>query len=110
MERTLPRLVAARSLDDLEDPAAVIRGRVDRWAQAAGSTRRAVTNLIAGLIPREVGVTDPDMAQGLKERDEAMQSRARALAEQAIQQNQVGCAGSVPHLPIRSPGNVGSKP
>jgi hypothetical protein len=50
------------------------------------------------------------MAQGLKERDEAMQSRARALAEQAIQQNQVGCAGSVPHLPIRSPGNVGSKP
>ena len=89
MERTFPRLVAARSLDDAEDPAAVIRGRVDRWAQAAGSTRRAGTDLIAGLIPRAVGVTDPDMARALEERDEAMQRRARALAEQAIEQNQV---------------------
>jgi hypothetical protein len=29
------------------------------------------------------------MARGLEERDEAMQRRARALAEQAIEQNQV---------------------
>ena len=89
VERTFPGLVAARSFDDAEDPAAVIRGRVDRWAQASGSARRAGTDLIAGLIPRAVGVTDPDMARGLEERDEAMQRRARALAEQAIEQNQV---------------------
>ena len=63
VERTFPVLVEARSLDDAEDPAAVIRGRVDRWAQAAGSTRRAGTDLIAGLIPRAAGVTDPDMAR-----------------------------------------------
>ena len=89
VEQTFPGLVAARPLDDAEDPAAVIRDRVDRWAQAAGSTRRAGTNLIAGLIPRAAGVTDPDMARGLEERDEAMQRRARALAEQAIERNEI---------------------
>ena len=85
VERTFPRLVAARPLDDAEDPAAVLRDRVERWTQVAGSSRRAGTSLIAGLIPRAVGVTDPDMARGLEERDEAMQRRARALAEQAIE-------------------------
>ena len=89
MEQTFPGLVAIRPLDDAEDPAAVLRDRVDRWAQVVGSSRRAGTNLIAGLIPRAVGVTDPDMARGLEERDEAMQRRARALAEQAIERNQI---------------------
>jgi len=89
VERTLPRLVAARPFNDVEDPAAVIRGRVGRWAQATGSTRRARTDLIAGLIPRAPGVEGPDIAQALEERDEAMQRRARALAEQAIEQSPV---------------------
>jgi conjugative relaxase-like TrwC/TraI family protein len=89
VERTLPRLVAAKPLDDAEDAAAVIRGRVVRWVQAAGSKRRAGADLIAGLIPRAVGVTDPDMARGLQERDEAMQRRARELAEQAVSREAV---------------------
>ena len=89
VERTLPVLLQARSFDDAEDPAAIIRGRVDRWGQTSGLARRAGTDLIAGLIPRAVGVTDPDMARGLEERVEAMQRRALALAEQAIEQNQV---------------------
>jgi conjugative relaxase-like TrwC/TraI family protein len=88
VESTFPRLVAIRPLDDAEDPAAVLRDRVDRWTHTTGSSRRASTNLIAGLIPRAVGVTDPDMARGLEERDGAMQRRARALAEQAIERNQ----------------------
>jgi hypothetical protein len=88
VEQTFPRLVAVRPLDDAEDPAAVLRDRVDRWAQTTGSARRADTNLIAGLIPRAVGVTDPDMVRGLEDRDEAMQRRARALAEQAIERNE----------------------
>jgi conjugative relaxase-like TrwC/TraI family protein len=87
VEETLPRLVAARSLDDADDLAAVIRDRVDRWAQANGFRRRAGKNLIAGLIPRAVGVTDTDMARGLQERAEALQRRARELAERAIDQN-----------------------
>ena len=88
VEQTFPRLVSTRSLSEAEDPAAVLRDRVERWTQATGSSRRAGANLIAGLTPRAAGVTDPDMARGLEERDEAMQRRARALAEQAIERNQ----------------------
>ena len=80
-KRSLPGLVAARSLDDAEDIAAVIRDRIERWADANGSRRRTGTDLIAGLIPRAVGVTDTDMARGLQERAEALQRRARELAE-----------------------------
>jgi hypothetical protein len=43
----------------------------------------------ASMIPRAVGVTDPGMARGLEEREEAMQHRARALAEQAIERNEI---------------------
>jgi hypothetical protein len=88
VEGTFPKLVAARPLNDAADPAAVIHGRVDRWAQAAGSRRRAGTNFIAGLIPRAAGVTDPDMARALDERDQAMRRRARELAELAVEQGQ----------------------
>ena len=87
--QTLPGLVAIRPLDDAEDPAAILRDRVERWAQVVGSSPRAGTSLIAGLIPRAAGVTDPDMARGLAERDETMQRRARALAEQAVVRNQI---------------------
>ena len=89
VEQTFPGLVTTRPLDDAEDPVAVLRGRVDRWARAAGSTLRTSTDLIAGLIPRARGVTDADMKRGLQERDEGMRRRARALAKQAIEQNQV---------------------
>jgi len=88
VEQTFPGLVAVRPLDDADDPAAVLRDRFDRWAQVVGLSRRAGTNLIAGLIPRAAGVTDPDMARGLEERDKAMQRRARAVAEQAIERNE----------------------
>jgi conjugative relaxase-like TrwC/TraI family protein len=89
VEGTFSKLVAARPLDDAEDPAAVIHGRVDSWAQAASSRRYAASNLVAGLIPRAVGVTDPDIARALNERDEAMQRRARELAVQAVGHGQV---------------------
>jgi hypothetical protein len=89
VEQTFPGLVATRPLDDAKDPAAVLRDRVDRWAQGVGSSRRASTNLIPGLIPRAVDVTDPDIARCLDERDEAMQRWARALAEQAIERSQI---------------------
>ena len=72
-----PSLVAGRSLADAADVAAVLHGRVERWTQAAGGRRRRADNLIAGLIPRAQGVTDPEMAQALAERDRAMEERAR---------------------------------
>ena len=74
VEAVFPKLVAARTLDDADDLAAVLHGRVDRWATAAGSRRQAVNQLIAGLIPRATGITDPDMAQALTERDRAWNS------------------------------------
>ena len=74
VETTFPRLVAGRSLADAADVAAVLRSRVDRWAEAAGGRRRTAGNLIAGLIPRVQGVRDPEMAQALAERDDACKS------------------------------------
>ena len=85
VEAVVPQLVARRSLADATDVAAVLHSRVDRWTQASGGRRRIAGNLIAGLIPRAKGVTDPEMAQALTERDMAMEERARTLAAQAIE-------------------------
>jgi len=49
--------------------------------------RQAATNLIAGLIPRAAGITDPDMVRALNERDKAIQRRAAALAVQAVERS-----------------------
>jgi hypothetical protein len=87
VEASLPGLVAARSLEGAEDLAAVIRDRIERWVDDNGSRRRTGSGLIAGLIPRAVGVTDTDMARGLQERAGALQRRARELAERAVDQN-----------------------
>jgi conjugative relaxase-like TrwC/TraI family protein len=84
VEAVLPQLVAGKSLADAADVAAVLHSRVHCWSQAAGGRRRHTGQLIAGLIPRAQGVTDPDMARALGERDHAMEQRARSLAEEAI--------------------------
>lgn len=106
MEAVFPKLIAARSLADAEDPAAVMHARVDRWVAAAGSKRQATTNLIAGLVPRAAGVTDPDMARALDERDQAMERRAQELARQAIESGQVWVRrlGSAPADPTARQG------
>ena len=99
----VPQLVARRSLADAADVAAVLHGRVDRWAQVAGGRRRMAGNLIVGLIPRAEGVTDPEMAEALAERDTAMQVRALTVAAQAIEAG-VGWVqrlGSLPSDPSR---------
>jgi hypothetical protein len=88
IDATLPSLVGARSLVGADDVAAVLHHRVERWAEAAGRRRRAADNLIAGLIPRADGITDPDLALALVERDEAMERRAHSLAGQAIEHSQ----------------------
>ncbi len=84
VETTVPKLVQARPFAGSEDVASVLHGRVDRWAASAGSRRGASEKLIAGLVPRALGISDPDMARGLTERDAAMERRARTLAEEAI--------------------------
>ena len=103
VETTFPRLVAGRSLADAADVAAVLHGRVERWTQAAGGRNRRADNLIAGLIPRAQGVSDPEMAQALAERDQAMEERARTLADQAVETGEswVQQLGTPPAAPAR---------
>jgi hypothetical protein len=105
VEAAFPRLVEARTLDDAEDPAAVLHRRVDRWASAAGSRRQAATNLIAGLIPRATRISDPDMARALIERDKAMEDRARQLADALSSTDKLGSSGSATRPPTRQPAN-----
>jgi conjugative relaxase-like TrwC/TraI family protein len=103
IEATFPRLVAGRSLADAADVAAVLHGRVERWSQAASGRSRRADNLIAGLIPRAQGVSDPEMAQALAERDRAMEERARTLADQAVETGQSWAdrLGAPPTAPAR---------
>jgi hypothetical protein len=103
IEAAFPQLVAGRSLADASDVAAVLHGRVDRWTRAAAGRRRGTDNLIAGLIPRAQGVTDPEMARALAERDQAMERRAHTLAEQALgaRESWVKSLGRPPRDPVR---------
>jgi len=101
VEATFPRLVAGRSLADAADVAAVLHGRVERWTEAVGGRGRRSDNLIAGIIPRAQRVSDPEMAQALTERDQAMEERARTLADHAVGTGQswVHRLGSPPATP-----------
>jgi conjugative relaxase-like TrwC/TraI family protein len=87
IDATLATLVRARALVDADDVAAVLHHRVERWTQAAGSRRSAADNLIAGLIPRAVGISNPDMADALSQRDDAMERRAHSLLEEAAERD-----------------------
>jgi conjugative relaxase-like TrwC/TraI family protein len=103
VEATFPRLVAGRSLADAGDVAAVLHGRVERWTEAAGGRGRRTDNLIAGLIPRAQRVSDPELAQALAERDQAMEERARTLANLALHNGEswVQRLGTPPAIPGR---------
>jgi hypothetical protein len=62
----------------------VLHKRVERFIDAGGSRRTGRANLIGGLIPRALGVTDPDLARALEERDQALEGRAWTLAQDAV--------------------------
>jgi hypothetical protein len=74
VESGLRDLVAERALVAVNHVAAVLHHRVELWA---GSKRPDDAAMVAGLIPRAAGVTDPDMARALVERETAME-RLRA--------------------------------
>jgi conjugative relaxase-like TrwC/TraI family protein len=101
IEAAFPHLIAVRSLSDAADEAAVLHARVHRWIQAAGGRRRRSNGLIVGLIPRVRGVADPDVARALAEREQAMETRARTLASQAVEAREdwVRRLGPAPHNP-----------
>jgi hypothetical protein len=74
VESGLRNLVAERALIGVDEVAAVLRYRVDMWA-ATASKRPFSADMVAGLIPRAVGVTDPDLALALKDREAAIERR-----------------------------------
>jgi hypothetical protein len=83
VELALPRLVAGRAFDDADDPAAVLHGRVERWADGA-RPKASARGFVAGVVPRAAPIADEDMARALVERDVAIRTRARELALLAL--------------------------
>ena len=88
LEQLLPRIVAAHPLDDAEDVAAVLRYRIETSAGTSpGGLRSRPPRLIAGLIPEALGPMDDEHRQALDQRKDLIESRARALAEEAVEAN-----------------------
>jgi hypothetical protein len=84
VEAAFPRLVQGRSLVVAESIASVLHDRVDRWTASAYSRRSTGGHLIAGLLPRAMGIDDPEMAHALQDRERALVERARSLAQTAV--------------------------
>src|SRR5674476_1667673 len=61
-------------------------GRVTKWIKSSGDRMQA--DRIVGLFPATVGVTDQDVVQGLQERRELIEQRARSLTMTALQEGQ----------------------
>ena len=90
IEALLPRLVRARGFSDADDIAAVLHYRVARaTARPAGSGRaRKAPRLIAGLIPEATGTMSGELRQALAERRDLIETRADALLDTALTENQ----------------------
>lgn len=86
VDRLLPRLVQARSVEDADDIASVLHARLAKAsARPAGSGRtRKQPRLIAGLIPPADGTMSPEMRQALNARHQLIEQRADALVDQAV--------------------------
>lgn len=86
LDTLLPRLVAARSLDDADDIASVLHARIARaTARPAGSGRtRKAPRLIVGLIPDAGGPMGDEMRHALNERRDLIEQRADAVLRGAL--------------------------
>ena len=83
--KVLPRLVARRSLADADDIGAVLLHRLSLvTSQPASGSRRPRAQLIAGLIPEALGVTNEEMRFALDQRRDLIEARALHLAEVAV--------------------------
>jgi conjugative relaxase-like TrwC/TraI family protein len=85
VDTELPPLVMGRSFDDADDVASVLHYRVDRYVTAVGYPTPPASELIAGLFPRPKEFSDPDVQLALEDRTDAIEQRARTLAEEAIE-------------------------
>ncbi|WP_193118289.1 ATP-dependent DNA helicase, partial [Brachybacterium tyrofermentans] len=80
----LPRITRAGGLDGVEDLGSLLRYRVQKVAATYQPSARRVS-LIAGLVPRAAGITDPVMRHALQEREQLMQQRLDTLTTTAVE-------------------------
>ncbi|MFC4245085.1 MobF family relaxase [Gryllotalpicola reticulitermitis] len=80
----LAHAVISRDWTDVDDVASVLRWRIQRDITRRVTGSPAVPNLIAGLIPRAQGRMSGELQTALAEREELIEQRARALAEEAV--------------------------
>ena len=78
-------LVTGRSFGDADDVASILHNRVDRYVTEVGYPSPPAHELVAGLFPRPSAITDPDVLLALDERANAIEQRARTLADEAIE-------------------------
>jgi hypothetical protein len=83
----LPRLVAARTLDDADDIGAILRHRLRHATlhRSGRSHSQPPPMLIAGLIPEARGEMTEEMRTALRERQQLIERRAITLAATAVQ-------------------------
>jgi hypothetical protein len=83
----LPTLVTGRSFGDADDVASVLHYRIDRYVTEVGYPSPEATELVAGIFPRPLGITDSDVVSALSDRADAIEQRARELATIAIERS-----------------------
>jgi conjugative relaxase-like TrwC/TraI family protein len=81
----LPMLVTGRSFGDADDVASVLHYRIGRYVTGVGYPTPPATELVTGLFPRPTSIIDPDVVSALSDRADAIEQRARRLAEIAIE-------------------------
>ena len=87
----------------------MLRARLRRWEKLTGGNWQPRQDLVAGLVPRALGIEDPDLAKAVAEREDAIAKRALDLAEHAVRSGAPWAKVLRPTAPRpgRRPGLVG---
>ncbi len=82
----LPRIIDTGGLGNVEDLGSLLRYRLQRITATYPPSAQRAAGLIAGLVPRATGITDPVIWQALDEREQLMTQRLDALTEKLLTQ------------------------
>ena len=86
----LPRVIRAGGLAGVDDLGSLLRYRIQKVAATYRPSPRRAAGLIAGLLPRATGITDPAMREALEERERLMQQRITTLVQTALERPNPG--------------------
>lgn len=102
LDKLAPRVVGSHGLGDADDIAAVLRYRVEKAASGPLRGCRLRPRLIAGLIPEPLGQMCAGDRRALDERVQLIESRALALATEAVASRErwTQWLGEVPPEPV----------